>query len=150
MENPGAKSTNPDAEKEEVMRGRVVEMRNLLDLVVHVSTCENAHSFNCVNRKCRKLMLLIHHVAKCETRSSGGCMLCKKLWFLLKCHAQVCKQSQSLCPVPHCRNIKEYLKVEDVSTSWRSEVMEHIIEEDNAAPVEVSTSAPDAHSSTNA
>lgn len=50
---------------------------------------------------CRKVKWLFRHWSTCKTQASGGCIICKKMWFLLKLHAQACNEFD--CHVPWCR-----------------------------------------------
>ncbi|PPD90590.1 hypothetical protein GOBAR_DD12475 [Gossypium barbadense] len=84
---------------------RVLQLRKMLDLLVHASQCRSAH---CQYPNCRKVKGLFRHGIQCKTRASGGCVLCKKMWYLLQLHARACKESQ--CHVPRCRDLKEHLR----------------------------------------
>ncbi|KAK7254982.1 hypothetical protein RIF29_28381 [Crotalaria pallida] len=94
-----------DAQNKEARQVRVLQLRRMLDLLVHASQCRSAH---CQYPNCRKVKGLFRHGMHCKTRASGGCVLCKKMWYLLQLHARACKESQ--CHVPRCRDLKEHLK----------------------------------------
>ncbi|KAK9066807.1 hypothetical protein SSX86_014130 [Deinandra increscens subsp. villosa] len=94
-----------DAQNKEARQQRVVQLRKMLDLLVHASQCRSPH---CQYPNCRKVKGLFRHGINCKTRASGGCVLCKKMWYLLQLHARACKESQ--CHVPRCRDLKEHLR----------------------------------------
>ncbi|GAB4849917.1 hypothetical protein Ancab_029218 [Ancistrocladus abbreviatus] len=94
-----------DAQNKEARQLRVLQLRKMLDLLVHASQC---HSPRCQYPNCRKVKGLFRHGMQCKTRASGGCVLCKKMWYLLQLHARACKESE--CHVPRCRDLKEHLR----------------------------------------
>ncbi|XP_054780565.1 LOW QUALITY PROTEIN: histone acetyltransferase HAC1-like [Prosopis cineraria] len=94
-----------DAQNKEARQLRVLQLRKMLDLLVHASQCRSAH---CQYPNCRKVKGLFRHGMQCKTRASGGCVLCKKMWYLLQLHARACKESE--CHVPRCRDLKEHLR----------------------------------------
>ncbi|CAI8601495.1 unnamed protein product [Vicia faba] len=94
-----------DAQNKEARQFRVLQLRKMLDLLVHASQCRSAH---CQYPNCRKVKGLFRHGMHCKTRASGGCVLCKKMWYLLQLHARACKESE--CHVPRCRDLKEHLR----------------------------------------
>ncbi|KAG0465829.1 hypothetical protein HPP92_019993 [Vanilla planifolia] len=94
-----------DAQSQEARQIRVIQLRKMLDLLVHASQCRFPH---CQYPNCRKVKGLFRHGIQCKTRVSGGCVLCKKMWYLLQLHARACKESE--CHVPRCRDLKEHLK----------------------------------------
>lgn len=94
-----------DAQNQEARKKRVLQLRKMLDLLVHASQCRFPH---CQYPNCRKVKGLFRHGIQCKTRASGGCLLCKKMWYLLQLHARACKESE--CHVPRCKDLKEHLK----------------------------------------
>ncbi|KAK7381468.1 hypothetical protein VNO80_00011 [Phaseolus coccineus] len=94
-----------DAQNKEARQHRVLQLRKMLDLLVHASQCRSAH---CQYPNCRKVKGLFRHGMHCKIRASGGCVLCKKMWYLLQLHARACKESE--CHVPRCRDLKEHLR----------------------------------------
>ncbi|OMO83300.1 Zinc finger, TAZ-type [Corchorus capsularis] len=94
-----------DAQNKEARQVRVLQLRKMLDLLVHASQCRSAH---CQYPNCRKVKGLFRHGIQCKIRASGGCVLCKKMWYLLQLHARACKESE--CHVPRCRDLKEHLR----------------------------------------
>ncbi|KAL9228432.1 hypothetical protein vseg_004015 [Gypsophila vaccaria] len=94
-----------DAQNKEARQQRVLQLRKMLDLLVHASQCR---SLACQYPNCRKVKSLFRHGINCKTRASAGCGLCKKMWYLLQLHARACKESK--CHVPRCRDLKEHLR----------------------------------------
>ncbi|XP_039071861.1 histone acetyltransferase HAC1-like isoform X1 [Hibiscus syriacus] len=110
VDHPHKLTNNPslaehDAQNKEARQLRVLQLRKMLDLLVHASQCRSAH---CQYPNCRKVKGLFRHGIQCKTRASGGCVLCKKMWYLLQLHARACKESG--CHVPRCRDLKEHLR----------------------------------------
>jgi len=50
----------------------------------------------------------LNHGNKCTKKAQGGCKICKRLWTLLRFHAQQCKKTS--CLVPQCTAIRERIK----------------------------------------
>lgn len=75
-----------------------MQLRKMLDLLVHASQCRSSL---CQYPNCRKVKGLFRHGIQCKTRASRGCVLCKKMWYLLQLHARACKEA--VCHVPRCR-----------------------------------------------
>ncbi|XP_047315188.1 histone acetyltransferase HAC1-like isoform X2 [Impatiens glandulifera] len=94
-----------DAQNKEARELRVLQLRKMLDLLVHASQCRSLH---CQYQHCRKVKGLFRHGIQCKLRASGGCLLCKKMWHLLHLHARACKESE--CNVPRCRDLKEHAR----------------------------------------
>ncbi|KAG0463045.1 hypothetical protein HPP92_021521 [Vanilla planifolia] len=94
-----------DAQSQEARQKRVLQLRKMLDLLVHASQCRYSH---CQYPNCRKVKGLFRHGIQCKTRATGGCVLCKKMWYLLQLHARACKESE--CHVPRCKDLKEHLR----------------------------------------
>ncbi|KAK9734107.1 hypothetical protein RND81_04G115600 [Saponaria officinalis] len=94
-----------DAQNKEARQLRVVQLRKMLELLVHASHCRSPP---CQYPNCRKVKGLFRHGIQCKTRASGGCVLCKRMWYLLQLHARACKESQ--CHVPRCRDLKEHMR----------------------------------------
>ncbi|ERN11346.1 hypothetical protein AMTR_s00024p00251990 [Amborella trichopoda] len=98
-------SADRDAQNKEARQERVLQLRRMLDLLVHAAQCRSPQ---CQYPNCRKVKGLFRHGIQCKVRASGGCPLCKKMWYLLQLHARACKESQ--CHVPRCRDLKEHLR----------------------------------------
>ncbi|KAL3347423.1 hypothetical protein AABB24_021208 [Solanum stoloniferum] len=110
-----------DAQNKEARQQRVLQLRKMLDLLVHASQCRSSH---CQYPNCRKVKGLFRHGIQCKIRASGGCVLCKKMWYLLQLHARACKVSE--CHVPRCRDLKEHLRrlQQQADSRRRAAVME--------------------------
>ncbi|XP_010476788.1 PREDICTED: histone acetyltransferase HAC12-like isoform X1 [Camelina sativa] len=94
-----------NAQNKEARQLRVLQLRKMLDLLVHASQCRCSL---CQYPNCRKVKGLFRHGLRCKIRASGGCVLCKKMWYLLQLHARACKESK--CDVPRCGDLKEHLR----------------------------------------
>ncbi|XP_074287927.1 histone acetyltransferase HAC1-like isoform X2 [Silene latifolia] len=94
-----------DAQNKEARQQRVLQLRKMLDLLVHASQCRSS---TCQYPNCRKVKALFRHGIQCRIRASGGCALCKRMWYLLRLHARACREST--CHVPRCRDLKEHLR----------------------------------------
>ncbi|XP_075089534.1 histone acetyltransferase HAC1 [Nicotiana tabacum] len=94
-----------DAQNKEARQLRVLQLKKMLELLVHASQCRYLH---CQYPNCRKVKGLFRHGIQCKIRVSGGCLLCKKMWYLLQLHARACKEFE--CRVPRCRDLKEHLR----------------------------------------
>ncbi|XP_076915941.1 histone acetyltransferase HAC1-like isoform X1 [Bidens hawaiensis] len=110
-----------DAQNKEARQQRVVQLRKMLDLLVHASQCKAGQ---CQYPNCRKVKGLFRHGMQCKVRASGGCPLCKKMWHLLQLHARACKDSP--CTVPRCRDLREHLRrlTQQADSRRRAAVME--------------------------
>ncbi|VFQ69591.1 unnamed protein product [Cuscuta campestris] len=110
-----------DAQNKEARQLRVVQLRKMLDLLVHASRCRSAQ---CQYPNCRKVKGLFRHAIQCKRRASAGCVLCKKMWYLLQLHARACKESE--CAVPRCRDLREHLRrlQQQAESRRRAAVME--------------------------
>ncbi|KAJ1264517.1 hypothetical protein BS78_08G007200 [Paspalum vaginatum] len=94
-----------DAQIAAARQMRIQQLRKLLDLLVHASTCRSAAG-SCQYPNCESVKGLFRHGTQCNTRASGGCDLCKKMWHMIQIHALACKDSD--CKVPRCRDLKEH------------------------------------------
>lgn len=110
-----------DAQNKEARNIRVLQLRKMLDLLVHASQCRSPQ---CQYPNCRKVKGLFRHGIQCKTRASGGCVLCKKMWYLLQLHSRACKVSE--CHVPRCRDLKEHMRrlQQQADSRRRAAVME--------------------------
>lgn len=110
-----------EAQNKEARQQRVLQLRKMLDLLVHASQCGSAQ---CQYPNCRRVKGLFRHGMNCKTRASGGCHLCKKMWYLLQLHARACKESE--CRVPRCKDLKEHLRrlQQQMESRRRAAVME--------------------------
>nr|XP_043608531.1 histone acetyltransferase HAC1-like [Erigeron canadensis] len=110
-----------DAQNKEARQLRVVQLRKMLDLLVHASQCRASQ---CQYPNCRKVKGLFRHGMHCKVRASGGCGTCKKMWHLLQLHARSCKDNP--CTVPRCRDLREHMRrlTQQADSRRRAAVME--------------------------
>ncbi|OAY69212.1 Histone acetyltransferase HAC1 [Ananas comosus] len=94
-----------NAQNKEARQQRVLQLRTMLDLLVHASQCRYPH---CQYPNCRKVKKLFRHGMQCRLRASGGCNLCKRMWYLLQLHARACRELE--CTVPRCKDLKEHFR----------------------------------------
>jgi len=97
--------TERNAQNKEARQQRVLQLRKMLELLVHASQCGSG---TCQYPKCRSVKGLFRHGINCKIRASGGCGNCKRMWYLLQLHARSCKESG--CRVPRCRDLNEHLR----------------------------------------
>ncbi|XP_057817200.1 histone acetyltransferase HAC1 isoform X2 [Cryptomeria japonica] len=110
-----------NAQNREARQQRIVQLRKMLDLMVHASRC---YSSQCQYPNCRKVKGLFRHGTQCKIRASGGCPHCKKMWYLIQLHGRACKESK--CRVPHCKDLKEHFRrlQQQMESRRRAAVME--------------------------
>ncbi|KAL2642143.1 hypothetical protein R1flu_009730 [Riccia fluitans] len=102
---PHPSASERNAQNKEARQQRVLQLRKMLDLLVHASQCGVP---SCSYPKCRSVKGLFRHGMMCKVRASGGCALCKRMWYLLQLHARACKESE--CRVPRCKDLKEHVR----------------------------------------
>jgi E1A/CREB-binding protein len=90
---------------EEQRRERQRNLELHIQLIEHASRCKSG---SCSSSNCAKMKQYLQHAKTCTTKASGGCKICKRIWTLLRIHAQKCKQS--VCPIPQCMNIRERIR----------------------------------------
>lgn len=104
-------AVDPDAAKERSglsEQERQQRQRNLLlhiQLIEHASRCT---SQNCSSTNCAKMKNYLKHARICRVKVQGGCRICKRIWTLLRIHAQKCKDRN--CPIPQCNAIREKMR----------------------------------------
>lgn len=76
-----------------------------IQLIEHASRCNSA---TCSSSNCAKMKSYLKHGSTCKLKASGGCKICKRIWTLLRIHAQHCRAS--LCPIPQCMAIRERIR----------------------------------------
>lgn len=87
---------------------RLQRQRNLMlhiQLIEHASRCT---SQGCSSTNCAKMKKYLQHARVCKVKIQGGCKICKRIWTLLRIHAQKCKEKN--CPVPQCNAIREKMR----------------------------------------
>ena len=72
-----------------------------IQLIKHASRCK---SKQCTSTNCQKMKCFLMHEASCRVNVQGGCEICKRIWTLLRIHAQTCKDPK--CPTPQCSAIR--------------------------------------------
>jgi E1A/CREB-binding protein len=87
---------------------RKQRQRNLMlhiQLIEHASRCTSP---SCSSTNCAKMKNYLQHARVCKTKVQGGCRICKRIWTLLRIHAQKCKDA--VCPIPQCMVIREKMR----------------------------------------
>ena len=87
---------------------RKQRQRNLLlhiQLIEHASRCT---SNSCSSSNCQKMKTYLMHAKSCKVKMQGGCRICKRIWTLLRIHAQKCKDT--VCPIPQCMAIRKKMR----------------------------------------
>ena len=59
-------------------------------------------TINCLVLTCHLCFLHL------QVKVQGGCRICKRIWTLLRIHAQKCKDRD--CPIPQCNAIREKMR----------------------------------------
>ncbi|KAH9307664.1 hypothetical protein KI387_035575, partial [Taxus chinensis] len=110
-----------DAQNQEARQHRVLQLRKMLDLLIHASRCLSPQ---CAYQNCRKVKGLFRHGMNCKKRAAQGCNLCKKMWYILQLHARACKESE--CRVPRCKDLKQHIRrsQNQMESRRRADVME--------------------------
>jgi E1A/CREB-binding protein len=90
---------------EEQRRERQRNIQLHITLIEHASRC---NSTQCKSSNCQKMKAYLKHGQTCQTKASGGCKICKRIWTLLRIHAQQCKNSN--CPIPQCIAIRKRIR----------------------------------------
>lgn len=101
-ENQGS-GTNGLTEEERRERQRNLNLH--IQLIEHASRCK---STSCTSSNCPKMKSYLQHGKTCKLKASGGCKICKRIWTLLRIHAQKCKDT--VCPIPQCMAIRERIR----------------------------------------
>jgi len=87
---------------------RKQRQRNLIlhiQLIEHASRCKSS---SCTSTNCAKMKKYLMHAKSCKIKVQGGCRICKRIWTLLRIHAQKCKVE--VCPIPQCTVIREKMR----------------------------------------
>eukprot|EP00542_Grammatophora_oceanica_P014911 CAMPEP_0194032300 /NCGR_PEP_ID=MMETSP0009_2-20130614/5275_1 /TAXON_ID=210454 /ORGANISM="Grammatophora oceanica, Strain CCMP 410" /LENGTH=1696 /DNA_ID=CAMNT_0038672697 /DNA_START=105 /DNA_END=5195 /DNA_ORIENTATION=+ len=96
-------STNGLTEAQRRERQRNLQLH--IQLIEHASRCVSP---TCKSSNCAKMKQYLQHAKTCKQKSSGGCKICKRIWTLLRIHAQKCKEP--VCPIPQCMAIRERIR----------------------------------------
>uniref|UniRef100_A0A6V0BSR0 histone acetyltransferase n=1 Tax=Pseudo-nitzschia australis TaxID=44445 RepID=A0A6V0BSR0_9STRA len=90
-----------EAERENRQRNLALHIQ----LIEHASRCVSS---SCTSKNCAKMKEYLQHAHTCKTKIVGGCRICKRIWTLLRIHAQKCKDK--ICPIPQCMIIREKMR----------------------------------------
>jgi len=88
------------AEREE----RQQSIKLHIQLLEHASGC---NSGTCTSN-CQQMKGFLSHERQCQEKSHGTCKICKRIWTLLRIHAQQCKERT--CHIPQCNAIRERIR----------------------------------------
>lgn len=99
--NSGSNLTETDAQRKE--RQRNIQLH--IQLLEHASRC---NSTSCNSSNCAKMKQYLRHSQDCKKKVAGGCKICKRIWTLLRYHAQSCKNK--MCSIPQCIAIRERIR----------------------------------------
>lgn len=97
----GRSSGLTDAERLDRQRKLLIQIQ----LVEHASRCD---SKECTSSNCVKMKTYLKHASQCRVKVVGGCKICKRIWTLLRIHAQKCKTAE--CPIPQCNAIRDKMR----------------------------------------
>jgi len=130
VESEGQSETSGLTEAQRKQRQRNLELH--IQLIEHASRCTSP---SCSSKNCAKMKEYLQHARNCkvniqmslfcsaklynqpshvfsfmclQTKVVGGCRICKRIWTLLRIHAQRCKEP--VCPIPQCMIIREKMR----------------------------------------
>ena len=101
VDNQGASSSLTEEQRRE--RQRNINLH--ITLIEHAARCK---STTCKSSNCQKMKSYLKHSLVCTVKASGGCKLCKRIWTLLRIHANACKSNT--CPIPQCNAIRKRIR----------------------------------------
>jgi E1A/CREB-binding protein len=101
VDNQGASSSLTEEQRRE--RQRNINLH--ITLIEHAARCK---STTCKSSNCQKMKSYLKHSLVCTVKASGGCKLCKRIWTLLRIHANTCKSNT--CPIPQCIAIRKRIR----------------------------------------
>lgn len=99
----GSSASSGLTEEQRKERQRNIQLH--IALIEHASRCTSA---KCTSSNCQKMKSYLKHGTTCKIKASGGCKICKRIWTLLRIHAQQCKNSK--CPIPQCIAIRKRIR----------------------------------------
>jgi len=105
VEGGGSDESGGSGLTEAQRRERQRNIQLHIQLIEHASQC---NSRNCGSQNCAKMKAYLKHSLSCQIKASGGCKICKRIWTLLRFHAQNCKVRD--CPMPQCNGIRERIR----------------------------------------
>ncbi|KAJ0548715.1 putative histone acetyltransferase transcription factor and/or regulators TAZ family [Helianthus annuus] len=94
-----------DAQSKEARQQRVLQLRKMLDLLVHASQCRSAP---CQYPNCTKVRGLFRPWKAMQSACVWWLCSLQEMWHLLQLHARACKDTP--CTVPRCRDLREHLR----------------------------------------
>lgn len=103
VESEGGQSNSGLTEAQRKQRQRNLMLH--IQLIEHAARC---NSPTCNSTNCAKMKNYLQHARQCKVKVQGGCRICKRIWTLLRIHAQKCKES--VCPIPQCMVIREKMR----------------------------------------
>jgi len=103
--NQGGDDNGTNGLTEAQRRERQRNLQLHIQLIEHASRCVSP---TCTSSNCLKMKSYLKHGKTCKQKASGGCKICKRIWTLLRIHAQKCKES--VCPIPQCMAIRERIR----------------------------------------
>jgi len=103
VESEGQSESSGLTEAQRKQRQRNLELH--IQLIEHASRCNSAA---CSSKNCAKMKEYLQHARTCKIKVVGGCRICKRIWTLLRIHAQKCKDA--VCPIPQCMIIREKMR----------------------------------------
>mmetsp|Transcript_16450 Transcript_16450/g.23398 ORF Transcript_16450/g.23398 Transcript_16450/m.23398 type:complete len:1651 (+) Transcript_16450:347-5299(+) len=87
------------------IKDRQTNIRLHIQLIEHASKCNLP---SCTSSNCAKMKNYLDHASKCKQKSTGECKICRRIWTLLRYHAQSCKNKT--CSIPQCLAIREKIR----------------------------------------
>jgi len=99
----GSSGSTGLTEEQRKERQRNIQLH--IALIEHASRCQSS---KCTSSNCQKMKNYLKHGQSCKVKASGGCKVCKRIWTLLRIHAQQCKSST--CPIPQCIAIRKRIR----------------------------------------
>lgn len=104
-------AVEPDASQERNGLTDAERLQRQRNLMMHIQLIEHASgcvSKSCSSSNCLKMKNYLRHASICREKVQGGCKICKRIWTLLRIHAQKCKKAK--CPIPQCIAIREKMR----------------------------------------
>jgi E1A/CREB-binding protein len=104
-------AVDPDASQERSNLSEAERKKRQRSVMLHVQLIEHAARCKldkCPSSNCPKMKDFLRHASTCAVKVQGGCKTCKRIWTLLRIHAQKCKDSS--CQIPQCMAIKEKMR----------------------------------------
>jgi len=131
VESEGQSESSGLTEAQRKQRQRNLELH--IQLIEHASRCTSAR---CSSKNCAKMKEYLQHARTCKIKVVGGCRICKRIWTLLRIHAQKC--TDEVCPIPQCMIIREKMRElqkqqQDMDDRRREEMNRHYGRNNNSS-----------------